>query len=137
MPPAKDGQRTVQLKQEELHARKENDTVGEVRIRKDVVTERKTIDVPVTREEVVIERHPVASGKVTTTELRAGEEIRVPVKEEHVHLDKTAHVVEEVTVGTKKVRETKHVAGEVRHEELRVEKEGQPQLKCDPPRNPK
>jgi uncharacterized protein (TIGR02271 family) len=131
-----EGQRTVELKKEELHARKENETVGEVRVRKDVVTEHKTMDVPVTREEVVIERHPVSSGKVTTADLRPGEEIRVPVKEEHVHLDKTAHVAEEVTIGKRKVQETKHVAGEVRHEELRVEKEGQPTVKGNPP-NPK
>jgi uncharacterized protein (TIGR02271 family) len=143
VPPTKDaatkeGQRTVELKKEELHTRKENEKVGEVRVRKDVVTERKVMDVPVTREEVVIERHPVDRGKVTTAELRPGEEIRVPVKEEHVHLDKSAHVVEEVTVGKKKIHETKHVAGEVRHEELRVEKEGQPAVKGDtPPRNPK
>jgi hypothetical protein len=46
---APEGQRTVELKKEELHARKENETVGEVRIRKDVVTEHKTMNMPVTR----------------------------------------------------------------------------------------
>jgi uncharacterized protein (TIGR02271 family) len=133
------GEANVQLKKEELHARKENETVGEVRIHKDVVTEHKTMDVPVTREEVVIERTPVSGGPATAIELRPGEEVRVPVKEEHVRLEKTAHVAEQVKVSKRKVQETKHVAGDVRHEELRVEKEGSPRVEgCDmPSKHPK
>jgi uncharacterized protein (TIGR02271 family) len=128
LPVQHEGERTMQLKREELHARKDNETAGEVRIRKDVVTEHKTMDVPVTREEVVIERRPVTGGQVTSAELRPGEEVRIPVKEEHVHLEKTAKAVEEVRVGKRKVQTTEHVEGEVRREELRVEKEGQPRV---------
>ena len=51
---------TVQLREEELRARKQEAKVGEVRVRKDVHTEHKTFDVPVSKEEVVIERHPVS-----------------------------------------------------------------------------
>jgi uncharacterized protein (TIGR02271 family) len=119
---------TVQLKKEELHAHKQ-ENAGEVRVRKDVVTEHKSMDVPVTREEVVIERRPVAGGQATTTSLNPGEEVRIPVKEEQVRVDKTARVVEEVNVGKRKVSGTEHVEGDVRREELRVEKEGQPNVK--------
>jgi uncharacterized protein (TIGR02271 family) len=126
--PQGDGQRSVQLKQEELHARKESEMAGEVRVRKDVVTEHKTMDVPVTREEVVIERRPVAGGKVTSAELHPGEEVRIPVKEERVQLDKTARVTEQVNIGKRKVQSTERVEGDVRHEEIRVEKEGRPRV---------
>jgi uncharacterized protein (TIGR02271 family) len=119
---------TVQLKKEELHAHKQ-DNVGEVRVRKDVVTEHKSMDVPVTREEVVIERRPVAGGQTTASSLNPGEEVRIPVKEEQVRVDKTARVVEEVNVGKRKVSGTEHVEGDVRREELRVEKDGKPTVK--------
>ena len=45
----------IELREEELQATKERVKAGEVRVRKDVVTEEKTIDVPVTREEARIE----------------------------------------------------------------------------------
>jgi len=117
------GQQRVEVREEELHARKQPVQTGEVRVRKEVVTENRTMDVPVTREEVVIERHPV-SGRTAPGEIRAGEEIRIPVREEQVHVEKTNVVKEEVTVGKRKVQETEHVGGTVRKEKVRVETEG-------------
>lgn len=116
---------TIEVREEELHARTRPVEAGEVRVRKEVITEHKTIDVPVEREEVVIERHAPASGqRVASGDLRPGEEIRIPVKEEQVIVDKQAVVKEEVTVGKRKVRETEHVSGEVRKEQVRIERKG-------------
>jgi uncharacterized protein (TIGR02271 family) len=138
-PPAASGAeagRTVQLREEELRARKQEVETGEVRVRKEVVTETKTLEVPVQREEVVIERRPAGQGAgtagvgtaarhgVSAADLRPGEKIRIPVKEEKVHVKKEAVVKEEVTVGKREVQGTEQVAGTVRKEELRVEKEG-------------
>jgi uncharacterized protein (TIGR02271 family) len=114
---------TMQVREEELHARKQPVQTGEVRVRKDVVTEHKTLEVPVQREEVVVERRP-ASGQASGCDIRAGEEIRIPVTEEQVHLEKEAVVKEEVTVGKRKVQDTEQVAGTVRKEQVRVEQEG-------------
>jgi uncharacterized protein (TIGR02271 family) len=121
--------KTVQLREEELHAQKQPVQAGEVRVRKDVVTETKTLDVPVQREEVVIERHPVAGKPASSADIRPGEEIRVPVKEEQVNVQKQAVVKEEVNVGKRKVRDTEHVAGTVRKEQLKVEQEGDVDVK--------
>lgn len=115
---------TIQVKEERLHAHTQPVETGEVRVRKDVVTERKTIDVPVEREEVVIERRPVSGGKATREEIRAGEEVRIPVKEEQIVVEKEAVVREEVTVGKRKVKDTERVSGEVRKEQVRIEREG-------------
>ncbi|HMB06470.1 MAG TPA: DUF2934 domain-containing protein, partial [Isosphaeraceae bacterium] len=52
-----EGSQTVQVTEEELEARKQPVETGEARVRKEVHTEHKTIEVPVQREEVVIERH--------------------------------------------------------------------------------
>jgi hypothetical protein len=48
-------------------------------------TPTSTIDVPVERDEVIVERPSV-------TDLRPGEEIRIPVKEEHVRVEEKANV---------------------------------------------
>jgi uncharacterized protein (TIGR02271 family) len=118
----------VQLREEELHVHKQPVQTGEVRVGKEVVTEHKTIQVPVQREEVVIERHP-ASGKVSSGDLRAGEEIRIPVKEEEVKVDKVTVAKEDVTVGKRTVQGTETVSGDVRKEQVKIEEEGNVNVK--------
>ena len=56
--------------------------------------------------------------------MREGEEIRIPVREEQVNVEKEAVVKEEVTVGKRVVQDTERVGGEVRKEEVRVERTG-------------
>jgi uncharacterized protein (TIGR02271 family) len=117
----------LQLRDEELDVRKQPVQAGEVRVRKEVVTEQRTIDVPVTREEVVIERHQVADG----TPAGAGTdqtEIRVPVMEEQVQVDKRPVVREEISVGKRPVEDVRHVEGTVSHEEARIENAGDTQI---------
>jgi uncharacterized protein (TIGR02271 family) len=117
------GEQTVRLHEEKLEAHKQPVETGEVKVRKEVVTEHKTLEVPVQREEVVIERHP-AAGQASSADIRPGEEVRVPVREEQVDVSKRAVAKEEVRVGKRKVQDTEKVSGEVRKEELRVEREG-------------
>jgi uncharacterized protein (TIGR02271 family) len=121
---------SMQLREEELHAHKQPVHAGEVRVRKEVHTEHRTVDVPVSHEEVVVERHPVAGGRASASEIRAGEEIRIPVKEEQVHVEKRPVVKEEVRVSKRQVQDTEHVSGTVRKEEAKIEKEGDVKV-CD------
>jgi len=119
---------TIQLKEERLRAEKQPVETGEVRVRKEVHTETKHIDVPVEREEVVIERRP-ASGRVAGEGIAAGDigegqEVRIPVREEQVNVSKEAVVTEEVSVGKRVVRDTERVSGDVRKEEVKVEQKG-------------
>jgi uncharacterized protein (TIGR02271 family) len=123
----------VQLREEELRPRKESVEAGEVGVRKDVVTEQKTIDVPVTREEAVVERHPVER-RPASGDIREGEEARVPLREERVQVEKQPVVTEEVSVGKRPVQETERVEGTVRREEARVETEGDVDVRGDEPR---
>ena len=78
---------------------------------------------PVTREEVVIERHP-ASGRPAAGSIKEGEEIRVPLTEEEVRVEKRPVVKEEISVGKRKVQETETVRDTVRREEARIEEMG-------------
>jgi len=121
---AETGEQCMKVHEEELHAHKQAVQTGEVKVRKDVVTEHKTIEVPVRREEVVIERHPVSGQVASSADLRPGQEIRIPVTEEQVHVEKTPVVKEEVHVGKRTVQETEHVSGTVRKEEVKVEQQG-------------
>lgn len=122
------GGQTMKVHEERLHADKQPVQTGEVRVRKEVITENQTLTVPTTREEVVIERH-ATSGKASTSDLRPGEEIRIPVKEEKVTVHKEAVVTEEVTVGKKQITETKEVGGTVRKEKVHVEETGNVDVK--------
>jgi len=119
-----EAERTVQLREEQLRAQKEQVQTGEVRVRKEVVSEEQTIDVPVTREEVVIERHPVEGGRPVKGEIGTDEEIRVPLREEKARATKETVVTEEIEVGKRAVQDTERVSGTVRREEARIEREG-------------
>lgn len=122
------GTRDIELREEQLRATKQKVQAGEVDIHKEVVSEQKTIDVPVTREEVVIERHPYTGQQPQTAagpiDQNAEQTIRIPVSEEKVNVEKETVVTGEVTVGKRPVEETEHFTDTVRKEELRVERQG-------------
>jgi uncharacterized protein (TIGR02271 family) len=115
----------VPVAEEELVAEKHERQAGEVRVRKDVVTEHQQIEVPVTREEVHVERVPVEGGEAVGAEARFEEdEIRVPVHEEEVEIGKRPRVKEEIRVSKTAHREERRAGAEVRREEVEIEKDG-------------
>jgi len=118
------GEQRIQAREEELQVRKQPVQTGEVQVRKEVHTEHRTVEVPVNKEEVVIERRPVTGHQTAATAPAAGEQIRIPVTEEQVHIEKQPVVKEEVVVGKRKVQDTEKVSGTVRKEEIKVEKQG-------------
>jgi uncharacterized protein (TIGR02271 family) len=122
-PPPRTGEgATIQLHAEELHPHKQFVETGEIRVRKELVTEHRTIEVPVQWEEIVIERYAPAGAAVSASasDLRPGEELRIPVRRERVTVEKRPVVKEEVRVGKRVVQGTERVDGEVRKEEVRV-----------------
>ncbi len=117
--------RRLQLRAEQLDVTKNRVQAGEVGLRKEVVTEQQTIDVPVTHEEVYIERRPVSGASVTdTTPIGQDETIRVPVSEEQVNVTKNTVVTGEVAIGKREVTENQQVRDTVRREEARIDQTG-------------
>jgi len=112
---------TVRLHEEQLHAHKESVQAGEVRAHKEVRTEQKNFEVPVEREELVIERHAATGHTGNACDIREGQEVRIPLKEEKVRVEKDVVAKEDVTLGKRKVQDTQRVSGTVRKEELKVE----------------
>lgn len=109
------------------------------------MTETRTIEVPISREEIVIERHPIERHALDRTELhpsdplvgqllerlrhmQPGETLRIPVVEEEVLVQKRPVVVEEITVGKRRVQRTQQVSGKVQREEARIEPHGDVRL---------
>ncbi|HLJ35026.1 MAG TPA: YsnF/AvaK domain-containing protein [Ktedonobacteraceae bacterium] len=89
----------VQLREEQLQATKERVQAGEVNIRKNVVSEEQTVNVPVNREEVYVERRPVDTAVPSDTPIGQGEEVtRIPVSEEQVQVSKQPIVTEEIII---------------------------------------
>jgi uncharacterized protein (TIGR02271 family) len=107
--------------EERLNVQK-SESNREATITKEPVTERKTVEVPVTHEEVTIERRPAGESTSTATEgpVQSREEVKVPLKKEEVDVTKQPYVKEEVSVKKKPVTETRQVSEEVRSERVNV-----------------
>ena len=110
----------IQLLGEVLRVHKDRVNRGEVRLRKEVVTENQTVQVPVQREELVVDRKP-ATGQRPATGTLGEQEIRVPLSEERASVDKSTVVREEVSVSKKPVEQVRDISSDVRHEELIVD----------------
>lgn len=128
---ADEGRRKLQLREEELIARKRSVETGEVGIRTEVVSEQRTLEVPVTHEEITIERHAVDRRPTDRPISEGGQTFEVPLTGEEVTLEKRAVVYEEVNVGKRAVQETQQVSGTVRREEAVIESEGDVQIEGD------
>jgi uncharacterized protein (TIGR02271 family) len=114
----------IPVAEEELTAERHRAKTGDVAVRKHVTTEQKTVSVPVTREEVHVERVPA------DREARAGEadfergEVRIPVHEEQVEVHKRPVVREEVRVGKTSETHEEQRTGKVRKEQVEVDERG-------------
>lgn len=117
------------LHEEQLHVDKKRVQTGEVDVEKYVVEDQQTIEVPVEREEVYIERRPVNKEATAlhdddvTNHVHAYEEngrIHIPVTEEEVEVTKKDVIAEEIVIGKKKVVDTETVSETVRREEVDI-----------------
>lgn len=108
----------VTLHEEKVNVGTERRETGKARLRKYVVTETEQVEVPVQREEVVLEREP-ASGNDNG---RIGEdEVSVTLSEERPVISKETVATEDVSLGKRTVQDTQTVNTEVAHEEVDVD----------------
>jgi uncharacterized protein (TIGR02271 family) len=115
-------ERTLRLREEQLDVTKETVQTGEVEVHKDVVEEQQRVNIPVSREEVYVERRDVneaATGAEGVIE--DGETIRVPIMEEKVEVTKRPVVTEELVIGKREVTETEQVVETVKREEAHLQ----------------
>jgi uncharacterized protein (TIGR02271 family) len=106
--------------EERLHVGKERQETGRARLRKYVVTENESVDVPLEREEVRVERTPL-SGTEATAGTIGEEDVEVTLHEERPVVAKETVGVEKVGLEKDTVRDTERVDAEVRKEQVEVE----------------
>jgi uncharacterized protein (TIGR02271 family) len=110
----------VQRTEEELRAGTREREAGEVRVRKNVRTDREQISVPTRHEEVSVERVPVEGREASEAEI-GEDEVTMPVTEDEVVVEKRPVVKEEIRIRKDAVQDEEVVEEDVRREEVDVE----------------
>lgn len=117
--------------EEQLNVSTETHQTGRARLRKFIVTENVTTTVPVSHEEVRLEREPItdaeAGDAVTDGEL-SSEDHDVVLTEERVVVSKETVPVERVRVDKQTVTEQEQVSEEVRKEQIELDKDSSTDL---------
>lgn len=114
---------SLQLRKEELDINKSKVQKGEVELSKEIVEEQKSVDVPVTHEEVVIERKPI-NNESSDSPISDEETIRIPVSEEQVNVGKHTVITGEVSAHKREIEDKKRVDETLKKEEARIHTNG-------------
>ena len=107
--------------EEQLNVNKERVASGEARLRKYVVTDTESVEVPVEREEVRVERTPInAEDAKNYNGAISGdsEEASVTLHEERVNVNKETVPVEKINLKKDTVRDTETHTEELRKEQI-------------------
>jgi uncharacterized protein (TIGR02271 family) len=103
-------------------------SIVDLTITKEPVTETTTLEVPVTYEEITIQRRRIPVNKANA-EAETGEgpvqsntEIKIPLMKEEIEISKQPYVKEEVIIRKKPVVETRTVTEEVKSEKVKVKR---------------
>lgn len=113
--------------EEQLRVGTERVQTGRARLRKYVVTEQQNVTVPVSREEVRLEREPITEGNVG--DALSGPDItedehEVVLTEERPVVEKETVPVERVRLDKETVTDTERVQADVRKEEIELDDTG-------------
>ena len=118
-PAAKTDDNSMIRSEEQLNVSKDRVAAGEARLRKYVVNETETVDVPVEREEVRVERTPISAEEAKNYNSNIGEqEASVTLHEDRVNVSKDSVPVEKINLGKEKVQDTHTVSEELRKERI-------------------
>lgn len=107
--------------EEQLNVNKERVATGEARLRKYVVTDTESVEVPVEREEVRVERTPINAEDAKNyngTISGDSEEASVTLHEERVNVNKETVPVEKINLKKDTVRDTETHTEELRKEQI-------------------
>lgn len=121
------GVQRMVLSEEELRVGKRTRQVGEVDIHKTVETEHVSQSVPVSREDVVVERRPLTGDSTAGAgEIRMGEneEIRIPLNAEEAVIEKRVVPREEVVIRKTVVQGEQTVEADLKRERIDVDRTG-------------
>jgi uncharacterized protein (TIGR02271 family) len=116
------GEQRLTLAEEQLSVGKRQTAAGQVELRKTVETERVQEQVQLAHDEVSVERRPVTDpSSVSATPTVHEDEIRIPVMEERLVVQKVLVPREEIIVRKNTVVENQTVSADLRRERLDVD----------------
>ena len=107
--------------EEQLNVNKDRVATGEARLRKYVVTDTESVEVPVEREEVRVERTPINAEDAKNYDGAISgdsEEASVTLHEERVNVNKETVPVEKINLKKDTVRDTETHTEELRKEQI-------------------
>ena len=113
--------------EEQLRVGIQTHEAGRARLRKHVVTEHQQVTVPVSHEEITLEREPVTDanrGDAYDGPAISEEEHEVTLHAERPVVEKEAVPVERVRLGKETVTEQQTVGGQVRKEQIELDNTG-------------
>src|SRR5215211_2776880 len=96
---------SIPLTEERLDVSKKSEE-NQATITKKPVKETKTVEVPLTREEISIERRPPSGQTEAQSPIQSEEEIKIPLKREEAQVSKKPYVKEEAVIKKKAFRDT-------------------------------
>lgn len=116
------GDNSIIRSEEQLDVHKEQVQSGKARLRKYVVEDTETVEVPVTREEVRVERTPISEADAANFRGEIGEdEASVVLNEERVDVTKKTVPVEKVNLAKEQVTETERVTETLAKERIETD----------------
>jgi uncharacterized protein (TIGR02271 family) len=107
----------IPLTEERLDVSKKS-RENQATVTKKPVRETKTVEVPLTREEVSIERRPATGQTEAQSPIQSEQEIKIPLKREEAQVSKKPYVKEEAVIKKKAFTDTKKITEDVTSEEL-------------------
>ena len=107
----------IPLTEERLEVSKRNQE-NQATITKKPVTETKRVEVPLTREEISIERRPPSGQTEAQSPIQSEKDIKIPLKREKAEVSKKPYVKEEAVIKKKAFTDTKEITEDVTSEEL-------------------
>ena len=111
----------VPVYEEELTAVTRDVDRGAILIEKELVTEYRTITVPVTEERVTVTRVPAGTPGSLGEDAFENGAIEIPIRGQEIDIEKAVRLTGEVVVEKETVERTERVGGTVRREEVRVD----------------
>lgn len=115
----------LQLHEEQLDISKTWIQTGEITVRREVVTEIKRIEVPVVREELVIEKK-ILDAKSLDQQAEHTETIRIPISEERIEITKHPTALEDISIYKNTFEEIVQIDETLKKEILDVNTTGSP-----------
>lgn len=120
-------QGTIEIKEEQLDVVKNWVQTGDVKVYKETFIKEKSFTIPVTCEELIIEKATFSSEDLNGLK-EEKEIIKIPLSEEQIEFRKKTVVLENVSVHTEKIEEIKHFEEILKKEKVKLKISGNPNV---------